>query len=270
MTDLPIDQRTQAAAAGPANGATVQPTGLQPVATPGAFGALYRLVLRHQITRGRLLLFAVITGIAVLLGWVIGRSSGDLAQDGADVVSLFGFGLVVPVVALVLGSAALGNWVEDETLVYVWLRPVSRWVVAAAATLAAATVAVPVIVGSMTLLAALASAGDSGVIVGTAIGTALGGLAYTALFVAVGLIIRRALLWGLVYVFIWEFFVARSGTGAARLSINSYAASILAHWSEIEIRLADRGVTASYIVLAAVTAVAVGFTTWRLTRANVA
>jgi ABC-2 type transport system permease protein len=185
-------------------------------------------------------------------------------------VSLFGFGLVVPVVALVLGSAALGNWVEDETLVYVWLRPVSRWVVAAAATLAAATVAVPVIVGSMTLLAALASAGDSGVIVGTAIGTALGGLAYTALFVAVGLIIRRALLWGLVYVFIWEFFVARSGTGAARLSINSYAASILAHWSEIEIRLADRGVTASYIVLAAVTAVAVGFTTWRLTRANVA
>ncbi|MGH1493463.1 MAG: hypothetical protein ACRBK7_29375 [Acidimicrobiales bacterium] len=240
------------------------------VKTPGAFGAIYGLVLRHQITRGRLALFAIIAGLSVLLGWVIGRVDDDRAQVGVDIVSLFGFGLVVPVVSLVLGSAALGNWVDDETLVYVWLRPVKRWLIAVAATLAAATVAVPVTVGSMTVLALLASGGDGGVITGTIIGTALGGLAYTALFVALGLLIRRALLWGLVYVFIWEFFVARSGTGAARLSINSYAASILAQWSDIEIRLADRGLTTSYIVLAAVTLVAVVFTTWRLSRANVA
>ncbi len=239
------------------------------VETPGAFAAIYRLVLRHQITRGRLLLFALIGTISVLLGWVIGRADGSV-QDAADIVSLFGFGLVVPVVSLVLGSAALGNWVEDETLVYVWLRPVKRWLIAVAATLAAATVTIPVIVISMTVLAALASGGDGGVITGTIVGTALGGLAYTALFVAVGLIVKRALLWGLVYVFIWEFFVARSGDGAARLSINSYAASILSAWADIDIRLADRGLTTSYIVLAAVTAVAVAFTTWRLNRASVA
>ena len=119
------------------------------VRTPGAFLALYRLVLRHQITRGRLALFAVIGALSVTLGWVIGRSSTDRTQDATDFVSLFGLGLIVPVVALVLGSAALGNWVEDETLVYVWLRPVKRWVVAVAATLAVATVALPVIVGSM-------------------------------------------------------------------------------------------------------------------------
>ncbi len=240
------------------------------VKTPGAFFAIYKLVLRHQITRGRLVLFGVIAALSVTLGWVIGRSGDDLIQNATDFVSLFGLGLVVPVVALVLGSAALGNWVDDETLVYVWLRPVKRWVVAIAAILAAATVAIPITVASMTVMAALGSGGDTGVILGTIVSTALGGLAYTALFVAVGLLIRRALLWGLVYVFIWEFFVARAGAGAARLSINSYAASILADLSDIDIRLADRGLTASYIVLAAVTAVAVGFTTWRLSRANVA
>ncbi len=240
------------------------------VRTPGAFLALYRLVLRHQITRGRLALFAVIGALSVTLGWVIGRSSTDRTQDATDFVSLFGLGLIVPVVALVLGSAALGNWVDDETLVYVWLRPVKRWVVAVAATLAAATVAVPVIVGSMGVLAALASGGDGGVITGAVVGTALGGLAYVAIFVTAGLLIRRALLWGLVYVFIWEFFVARAGAGAARLSINSYASSILAELSGIEIRLADRGLTTSYIVLAAATAVGLLLTTWRLSRANVA
>ncbi len=240
------------------------------VRTPGAFLALYRLVLRHQITKGRLVLFAVIGAVSVTLGWVIGRSSGDRTQDATDFVSLFGLGLVVPVVALVLGSAALGNWVEDETLVYVWLRPVKRWTIAVAATLAAATVAIPVIVVSMGVLAALASGGEAGVITGTVVGTALGGLAYVAIFVTAGLLIRRALLWGLVYVFIWEFFVARAGAGAARLSINSYASSILAQLSGIEIRLADRGLVTSYVVLAAVTTVGLLATTWRLHRANVA
>lgn len=270
MAEMTHEPSLQTPTPTPTPTAAAVAAGDRSVATPGAFMALYRLVLRHQITRGRLALFTLIGAISVLLGWVIGRSDLDLVQDSADVVSLFGFGLVVPVVSLVLGSAALGNWVEDETLVYVWLRPVNRWLVSLAATLAATTVAVPVVVASMTVMAAMASGGDSGVIVGTAIGTALGGLAYTALFVAVGLVIKRALLWGLVYVFIWEFFVARSGAGAARLSINSYAASVLARWSEVDIRLADRGLTTSYIVLIGITLVAVAFTTWRLNRANVA
>ena len=240
------------------------------VATPGAFAALYRLVLRHQVTRGRIVLFAVIAAISVGLGWLLSTAGDDRVESTVDVVSFFGLGLIVPVVALVLGSAALGNWVDDETLVYVWLRPVSRWVIAGAATLASITVAVPVTVVSLGALAAIGSGADAQVVGAAVASTALAGMAYGAVFVAVGLLIRRALLWGLVYVFIWEFFVARAGAGAARLSINSYAASILARLTDQEIRLADRGLTTSYIVLVTVTVVAVGFTTWRLRRASVA
>jgi ABC-2 type transport system permease protein len=240
------------------------------VRTPGAFLALYRLVLRHQVTRGRLFLFAVVAAISVGLGWLLSTAGEDRVESTVDVVSFFGLGLIVPVVALVLGSAALGNWVDDETLVYVWLRPVSRRVIAAAATLAAVTVAVPITVASLGALAVIGSGADGQAVGGAMLSTALAGLAYVSVFVAVGLLIRRALLWGLVYVFIWEFFVARAGAGAARLSINSYALSILAKLTDQEIRLADRGLTTSYIVLAAVTVVAVGFTTWRLRRANVA
>ena len=240
------------------------------VATPGAFAALYRLVLRHQVTRGRIVLFAVIAAISVGLGWLLSTAGDDRVESTVDVVSFFGLGLIVPVVALVLGSAALGNWVDDETLVYVWLRPVSRWVIAGAATLASITVAVPVTVVSLGALAAIGTGADAQVVGAAVASTALAGMAYGAVFVAVGLLIRRALLWGLVYVFIWEFFVARAGAGAARLSINSYAASILARLTDQEIRLADRGLTTSYIVLVTVTVVAVGFTTWRLRRASVA
>lgn len=253
----------------PQNASPSRPPGAT-AATPGAFAALYKLVLRHQITRGRLVLFAVITAISIVLGWVIGRADDNPIQGATDFVSLFGLGLVVPVVSLVLGSAAIGNWVEDETLVYVWLRPVSRWIIALAATLAASSVAIPVNVVSMGLLGGLGSNGDTGVILGSALASGLGTLAYVALFVLAGLLIKRALLWGLVYVFIWEFFVARAGDGSARLSINSYAGSILSEQTGIEIRLADRGTVTSYVVLLAVTAVAVAMTTWRLSRANVA
>ena len=245
---------------------------LERVPTPGALPALYRLVLRHQLTRGRLVLFAVILALCVVLGWLIGRGSSESLRvsDTVDVVSALGLGLVVPVVALVLGSAALGTWVDDETLVYVWLRPVARWKLAAAAVAAAATVAVPVTVVSLGVLAMLGSQADPDVLVGTVAATALGGLAYVAVFVAAGLLIRRALIWGLVYVFIWEFFIARAGAGAARLSINSYASSLLANYSGESIRLADRAVGSSFVVLIGLTVLAIAFTTWRLREANVA
>ena len=242
------------------------------VTTPGALPALYRLVLRHQLTRGRLVLFIAITALCVVLGWLIGRGSSDALRvsDTVDVVSALGLGLVVPVVALVLGSAALGTWVDDETLVYVWLRPVARWKLAAAAVAAAATVAVPVTVLSLGALAVLGSQADADVLLGTVAAASLGGLAYVSVFVAAGLLIRRALIWGLVYVFIWEFFIARAGAGAARLSINSYASSLLANYSGESIRLADRAVSSSFLALIGLTVVAVAFTTWRLREANVA
>jgi ABC-2 type transport system permease protein len=260
---MTIDTPTSTPApAAPATGGRIR--------TPGALAALYRLVLRHQVTRGRLTLFAAITAVSTVLGWILSRAGSDRVEATVNVVSAFGFGLVIPVVALVLGSAALGTWVDDETLVYVWLRPVARWRVAVAAVAASLTVTLPVTVGALGIMAVLGSGADRDAVIGTVAGTALGGLAYVSVFVAVGLLLRRALLWGLVYVFIWEFFVSRAGSGAASLSINSYASSLLASYSGEEIRLADRAVGTSYVVLIGLGLVATAFTTWRLHRANVA
>lgn len=240
------------------------------VRSPAAFFALYRLVIRQQLTRGRLLLFAVVTAVSLLLGWAMTLEGSDDVGAIIDVFSAIGMGLIVPLVALVVGTSVLGNWVEDETLVYVWLRPVSRWVLALAAALGAVTVALPVIVGSTVAMAAIGSGFDGQVMAATAISGALGGLAYVTLFVAFGLIVPRALIWGLIYVFIWEFFVARAGAGAARFSINSYASSLLARYSDYDIRLADRALGSSYTVLIGVTVLSIVFATWRLRRANVA
>jgi ABC-2 type transport system permease protein len=256
---------TRAAAGPPAAGPP------SPRHRPGlsAGAALYRLVLRHQVTTARLLLLAALGAVAVLVAAVLSTQSPDAVQSTTRFINGFGLGLMVPVGSLMLASAALGDPVEDQTLVYLWLRPTPRWILATAAWAATLTTTLPLLVGPLTV-AALVGSGDGGVVAGTALATALGVLAYTGLFTLVGLVIRRSLLWGLVYVFIWEFIVARAGPGAARLSVNSYLGSILSDLSGVSLPLADRHPVFSVAVPAAVAVIAVALTAWRLDRVEVA
>lgn len=243
------------------------------VKTPGAFLALYRLVLKHQLTKGRIALFVAVAAIAIGISFLARRgieSPDEQVEGAAFFVDSFGLGLVAPIIGLVLGSAALGTWRDDETMVYVWLRPVSRWVIGLAATLAALTVTLPAAVLPMTIAAWVGTNGNGEMVLAAATAMSLATIAYTALFVLLGLVIRRALVWGLVYVFIWEFFIARGAAGAARLSINSYAKAILAKASGADIGFAQHSVATSYLVPLAIAAVAVGLTTWRLREADVA
>jgi ABC-2 type transport system permease protein len=243
-----------------------------PARRPGAaaYVAVTRLLLRHQVTAGRLVLLGALGTIAVLVAFAAGGRADDATETTARFLNGFGLGLVVPVGSLVLASSALGDLVDDATLVYLWLRPTPRRLVAAAAWTASLAVCLPLLVLPLTLAAALGSRGDPGVTLGVLAASALAVVAYTAVFTLLGLIMRRALLWGLVYVFIWEFFVARAGAGAARLSINSYPASVLADISGVPLRLADRAPTLGVAVPVVVGLLAMVLTSWRLSRAEVA
>lgn len=245
-----------------------------PGRTGGAGGAvlgLYRLMLRQQLTTGRLVLSAVMSSLAILVVVLIARNTtGDRVEETVGFLWIFGLGLMVPILSLVLASSSLGHLVEDETLVYLWIRPNQRWMLAAGAWLASATVAVPVSAGPLTVAAYLGTGGDGTATWAAALTMTLAAVAYTGLFTLLGLVVRRSLIWGLVYIFIWEFFVARVGQGAARLSINTYPASVLAKLTDFELPLAERSLTNGIIVPIVVALVAVALTTWRLNNANVA
>ncbi len=232
---------------------------------------LYRLLLRQQLTRGRAILATLMSGLAVFVTFLIARNTGpDRIEVTVRFLSVFGLGLMVPILSLVLASSSLGQLVEDQTLVYLWLRPNPRWMLALAAWLASATVAVPVSVVPLTVAAAVGSGGDGATIGAAAASMALGAVAYTGVFTLVGLMVRRSLIWGLVYLFIWELFVARVGQGAARLSINTYPASVLAKLTDIELPLAERQLGYGIAVPIVVATVAVALTAWRLAHTDVA
>lgn len=234
--------------------------------------ALYRVLLRQQVTRGRLTLIGVLSALSILVGFAIdrGNGSGVDVPAGANLVWFLGIGLVVPIVALVLSSSALGDLVEDETLVYLWHRPSARWMLAAAAWAASLTIALPATVIPLSIAGFTASGFDASVLGASALSVAVATAGYSGLFTLLGLIVRRALLWGLIYLFIWELFVARVGNGAATVSLGTYPSSILSQITDVELRLATRSIATGTIVPLVVAGLAVAITAWRLDRIDVA
>lgn len=134
---------------------------------------------------------------------------------------------------------------------------------------AALTVAAPVAVLPVVLAAALAGA-DGRLVGAAAAGAALATMGYTAVFLGLGLLVRRALAWGLAYVLIWELAVARISKGAARLSVSVYSRSVLSAVGEVVKPRNAAAVSTSLIVLGLVILAATALTTRVLARADVA
>ena len=234
--------------------------------TPAARGlwAIYRLQLRMLLTVGRVLVMAGLGGVAVLIGAVLrGSGRGTGTENATELVAGYGLLLLLPVAALVFASSGLGDLREDGTLVYLWLRPLPRWVAAVASWLAALTITVPITVVPLTLAVVLTGA-PSTVTTTTAGAVALGALAYTAVFGALGLRVKRALMWGLLYVFIWEGFVARASEAASQFAILAYTQSILSAGTGEELDLAVIDPPWNWAVPLLVTVVALAYTIQRL------
>lgn len=240
--------------------------------TPGVLAALYRLILRSQATRGRLLSLGAIGLVGLLLAVVLASSdeiaSTSDAQLTAEFVDGFGLGFLVPITSLVFAAASLGDFREDGSLVYLWLRPVARWKVIAAALAASMTVTLPVVGIPLVVGAAIVS-GDAVVVGATVASIVLAIVAYSAIFVAVGLRTNRALLWGLVYVLLWEGFISRA-RGAARLSVSNYTRSVLTHLSDTDLDLASASPVAGVVVPVLVAVAAFAYACRLLRRQDVA
>lgn len=224
---------------------------------------VYRVVLRELATRGRLVALTVLALIAPLAGFAFGTSDTATLDDGVRLIAGLGLAGVVPVVALVFGGASIGDLRDDKTLVYLWLRPMDRWPIVIGAALAALTLAAPITMIPLLVAAALTGVGG-GLVGATAVASAVGLVAYVALFTLLGTWLKRYIVWGLAYILIWEGFVAQAGIGVARFAIRRYTRSILVEMSDSDAFSADFGLTMSIVVPLVAAVVALIVASWRL------
>jgi ABC-2 type transport system permease protein len=224
--------------------------------------ALYGLVLRTQVSVARILGIGALGALTVLLG-LLSSADPDPSQAAAS-TALFALGLVVPLAALWLGTSALGDLVDDRLLVYLWLKPVPRWQLPAAAILATASLVIPLAAVPAGLAALIAGASE--IALEAFVAATLAGLAYSSVFVAAGLWFRRAAWWGLAFVLIWENALANIADGFARYTIVGWSSAILASAPEVSVDVAAGSAGAGIVVLAVVTVAGWLVATWRYVR----
>tara|TARA_X000000368_G_scaffold267077_1_gene211515 strand:+ start:1457 stop:2137 length:681 start_codon:yes stop_codon:yes gene_type:complete len=225
--------------------------------------------MKQLITKGRLIGIAIVGVLPILLGWVIGAQSNDPLEAGVGFVSYMGLSILVPIVALIFASASLGDTREDGTLVYLWLRPISRLSVSTGAWAASVTIALPLTVIPMTISAILLDAGNS-VVTATIITSILSVVAYSGLFVTLGLIVKNPVLWGLAYIFIWEAIVASFAKPAAALAVSGYSRAIITGRTNVEFDyLFDPSQSVSILMLIIITIAGIALSSARLNRLEV-
>ncbi|MFG3418372.1 ABC transporter permease [Micromonospora sp. NPDC049460] len=219
------------------------------------------ITARGLFGRRRFLLLVPLPAVLVLLA-VLSRSLGvDPGEWGPPVLVGLGLAVVLPVVALIVGTGVLGAEIDDGTVVHILTKPLPRWQIvlpklAVATGVTAVTVAVPLYVAGV-----LAHSVRLGLALAAA--AAVGALAYSALFVALSLLTRRPVLLGLVYVLIWEGLLGNFVSGTKVLSIQQYVIALAD-------RLAPTGLleTSVSVPVAAVMTVliSVGFTVLAIDR----
>ena len=193
---------------------------------------VFRLTLRMLLGRRRTLILLLFAGLPVLLSVVFRLSADDVDAVDWTANALLGgvvVAILLPLAALVFGTAAFGAEAEDGTIVYILARPLRRWTIVTAK-LAASVLATSVLVVPAALLSALVALGgaDGGpsLVAGFVVGIVGGIVVYTALFLCLGILTGRAFIIGLGYVFIWEGVVTGIFRGTRNLSVREYVLGI--------------------------------------------
>jgi ABC-2 type transport system permease protein len=220
--------------------------------------------VRGMFGRRRGVLLFVLPGVLFALAALVRVLAGE---DSAALTSvLYGVGLVliVPLVSLVAGTGVLAPEIDDGSIVYLLAKPVPRPVIVVSKTVVAVgcVLVFGVLPVALTGLFLNPSAPELGV--GYGLGALLAGVTYSALFVMLAAVTRHAVVFGLVYVLLWEGLLGSVLSGIRWFSVTQWGTAVAQDVSrDIGLNI-DLGVPYALVAAAVVTAAAVWFAGNRL------
>lgn len=178
---------------------------------------------------------------------------------------------LLPIVVLLPATAAFGDELEDGTLPYLLMKPVSRLRLILGKYTAVLLVTLPALVAGLVVTTLIASrapgAGDLGRLLVAMIGASVAAAGLLgAIFLLVSLVIPRALLAGMIYIFAWESLLGRFLPGVRAISSREYTLRVF------DGLLSDDAGAASNaaVTMIAIAAVCLLLAVWRLRRIQLA
>lgn len=212
------------------------------------------ITLRALLGRRRVLLLLPLPLLLIGLTFLAHGLAPDNAHKwGPPVVDGLGFGVLLPIIALIVGTGVLGAEIEDGTIVHILAKPLPRREIILAKLAVAAGVTAVASAVPMAIAGAIAESGRFALAL--AVASTVGALAYSAVFLLLSVLTRRPVLIGLLYVLLWEGLLSRVLGGTAVLSIHQYSLTIAEHIAPTDVLRHQVGLPVS-VVLSAVVVVA--------------
>jgi ABC-2 type transport system permease protein len=232
------------------------------------------ITMRSTLGRKRAFLFAIPALILILFTVALKVSRPPSRPWPSHVLGTFGFSVLLPLTALIIGTSVLGAEIDDGSIIHLLATPVRRssvvvtkFVVATLLTMVFAAVpelVAALIAGGGSSPPAATSGGPGGFVTISgsklALGLFVGALAcsviYNAVFVMVSVATTRAIAVGLLYVLIWEALLSNFVSGARLLSVSHYGLGIANGFAHDPSLSAGLSVPTSVIMGAVVTVAA--------------
>lgn len=189
--------------------------------------AIARTTLRGVLDRRRTWLMVLLAAVPVIAASIFVLAGGQ--RIGNAILDNLIVRTVLPLIALVFGTSALGAELDDGTAIPLLTKPIDRWSIIVAKVAVAGTLTAALVVPS-TLLAGLLMGGSGSdamaVTVAYAIANLIGSYLYVAIFLVLGVITSRGLIIGLGYTLVWEAAVSDLLRGSQVFSIREYVSGI--------------------------------------------
>jgi ABC-2 type transport system permease protein len=228
-----------------------------------------RLTARSLLGRRRALLLLALPAVLLLLAVLFRTLGGVDDRTTVDLLGGLAVGTLVPLLALIAGTGAIGPEIDDGSIVYLLAKPVRRSTVATSKTVVAAAVvtvfgAVPVVLAGVVL-----SGTSSRLALAYGLGALVAGITYAALFLLLAVVTRHAVILGLLYAIVWESLVGTFVPGAQKLSIQQWSMSLTKHvvGTDVASRLSITAAVGLGVAVPLLLVVALGstwFAGWRL------
>lgn len=185
-----------------------------------------RLTMRGLLGRRRavllLILPLVLLGLAGLTRW----ASGGAPDASANLAGQFAMGTLLPLMCLLISTGVIGAEIDDGSIVYLLAKPIPRRTIVLSKL--AVALGAALVFAVLPTVIAVEIAGDQGGRLGLAFGvsSALAAIAYMALFVALSVVTRNAVILGLLYALLWETVLGGYVPGIRAVSVRQWALSI--------------------------------------------
>ncbi len=224
------------------------------------------VTLRALLDRRRFWLMVGLAAVPVLIMLTATLfSDANLSQRRFDELLVR---TVLPLIALVFGTGALGPELEDGTIVYLLTKPIRRFRIVLSKGIVAAALTTALIVPATALtglIATIRSPEMVGATLAYVVAVAVGGTAYALAFMTLSSFTSRALAMGLGYVLLWEGVLSGLFEGTRLYSIRQATVGLATALQGKE-GISTLDGTTSVVVLTVVIVGSLLLGSWRLSR----